>query len=732
MQDSQATPLTSLPAVSDDTRLTTTGRFSLGKYREIIIAVGFFLLFDLGVLVLNFYTSFQIGQDAVGINLSGRQRMLSQRTAKALFSFDAARQQGSAGDADLEELRNAVKLFDISLAGFRSGATVPGGNGQPVHLAAAEGPQAAQILDKAFALWDPYKTRLAPVLSGHASPEELLAAVAYAKANNLKLLGLMNELTTALEAVASQRASTLRLVQTGGIVLALLNFVFILFKFLRRLQVADSAAEAANQENREILASVREGLFLITAELRLGTQLSQSTAELFGRPLQPGDDFLQVLAPLISAKDMDDARAYVDLLFQPHVKESLVQSINPLTQVALTVKNRLGQEGRRHLSFQFNRAMVDGVVRHLLVTVQDVSQRVELEAKLQEDRERSRNEFSMLLTAYATDPATLRQFIQRAESSLLEVNELLRSTSNARNEAAILTALDGAARRIHALKGDASMLGLDTLTHLSHQFESDLQRIRDSGGSAKLLGEALLALPMPLEDLLQKVGALQAISRRGITPAAPEALPQVEESLPAQADPSIAPIIPPAASTAPVGEALGQMISKIARELGKQVDCQIELDDVPTLTPSAQDLVREIAVQLARNAVTHGIEPSAERQDGGKPETGRIEVKLQMGSTGGWSLTVRDDGRGISADRVRAKLLQLGWYNQAQLDSLGDRQIVEQIFRSGFSTADGVSLHAGRGVGLDVVVANVRQLGARVRLQSTPGQFTEFSIRSAD
>ena len=71
------------------TRQTRSGGLaSLGKYREIIIAVALFLLFDLGVLVLNFYTSFQIAEDALGVNLSGRQRMLSQRTAKALLATE--------------------------------------------------------------------------------------------------------------------------------------------------------------------------------------------------------------------------------------------------------------------------------------------------------------------------------------------------------------------------------------------------------------------------------------------------------------------------------------------------------------------------------------------------------------------------------------------------------------------------------------------------------------------
>jgi hypothetical protein len=67
---------------------------SFGKYREIIIAVAFFLLFDLGVLVLNFYTSFKIDQDTVAINLAGRQRYVSQRIARTLLELDAARIAG--------------------------------------------------------------------------------------------------------------------------------------------------------------------------------------------------------------------------------------------------------------------------------------------------------------------------------------------------------------------------------------------------------------------------------------------------------------------------------------------------------------------------------------------------------------------------------------------------------------------------------------------------------------
>lgn len=686
-------------------RRGTRAAFSFGKYREIIVAVACFLLFDLGVLVLNFYTSFKIAEDALAVNLSGRQRMLTQRTAKALLEVDAARARGRPAASELQELQGAVKLFDLSLKGFERGGTVPGGDGKPVALAAAEGATAADILGRAQALWTPYRQFLAPVLAGTASDAELLAAVDYAKANNVKLLGIMNELTTALESVASERASTLRLVQTGGIALALLNFVFILFKFIRRLQTSDAAIEAANEENREILQSVREGLFLITPDFKVGSQLSQSAHKLFGRRLSPGEDFFALLRPLLSEKALVDAQDYVQLLFAPHVKEQLVQGINPLSEVEVFIKNRLGQDVSRHLSFHFNRVQEDGGVRHLLVTVQDISARIELEGKLNAERLRSQREFAMLLKAIDADPAMLRQFVARAEANLLEVNDLLRSTSSAQGEAAVLKRIDDARRRVHAVKGDAATLGLETLAGQAHQFENELDRLRNGGGGADL-GNALLALPLPLEDLLNKVAALKSLT--GLQrPAEPEArTPEAINAL------------------------LGKLAQDVARDCGKRVEPSVALGALSDLETGASDLVREIAVQLLRNAITHGVESPAMRREAGKPEASKVQVKLLRGETE-WTLSVRDDGCGLSAPRIRRKLLELGWYTPEQLENFDDRQIVSHIFKPGFSTAGGVSLHAGRGVGLDVVQANVQKLGARLLLASTPGEFTEFKVRFA-
>jgi two-component system chemotaxis sensor kinase CheA len=453
------------PAAQAHTKSGGARGFTFGKYREIIIAVALFLLFDLGVLVLNFYTSFQIAQDALGINLAGRQRMLSQRTAKALLAVEAARARGvDAGTTTWTSCRAPCKLFDTSLKGFQNGATVPGGDGKPVYLKAAR----ASARPTSWPRHRPVDTLPAapgPVLAGAASDERVARKpVDYARANNLRLLGLMNELTTALESVASHRANTLRMVQTVGIALALLNFAFILFKFLRRLRTSDAEIEAANEENREILVSVREGLFLLTPDSRLGSQVSKSAHSLFGSTLAAGRRFLCTAGAAGVGQVADRRTRLCRAAVSPHVKEALVQGINPLSNVEV-----IGQEParsgcqRRHLSFHFNRVQEGYAVRHLLVTVQDITARMELETKLMDERQRSQKEFSMLLRAFDADPAMLRQFVAPSRKrGLLEVNDLLRSTSAAQAK----QPAEGHQRSlppVHAIKGDAGTLGLDTL-----------------------------------------------------------------------------------------------------------------------------------------------------------------------------------------------------------------------------------------------------------------------------
>ncbi|MDQ3271667.1 MAG: ATP-binding protein, partial [Pseudomonadota bacterium] len=173
---------------------------------------------------------------------------------------------------------------------------------------------------------------------------------------------------------------------------------------------------------------------------------------------------------------------------------------------------------------------------------------------------------------------------------------------------------------------------------------------------------------------------------------------------------------------------LTQLAGEVGAACGKNVCTSVQMDAAPGLPADKLDLLRELAIQLVRNAVVHGVEAPSARAAAGKAPEGQVAVKLTREDSGQWELSVRDDGAGLNAAHVRRRLLELHWYSAEQLQSFSDKQIVAHIFKPGFSTATGTTAHAGRGVGLDLVQANVQKLGARLLLASAPGKHTEFRI----
>lgn len=677
-----------------------------GKYREIIIAVALFVALDLGILGLNFYTSFQIDQDTVAINLSGRQRYVSQRVARTLLELEAAHAAGKPYDPQtLAELRNGADVFQRSMIAFREGGIVPGGDGAPVLLEAITSERGREIESQVEALWNPYYALLQPIVANDEfTHEQLASALSYSQANNLKLLGVANDFVTEAQAIGASRASRLRMIQTAGILLALLNFAFILFKFIRRLRENDRKIEAAQNETAEILGTVKEGLFLLDAQFRIGMQHSASLPEILGRPIEPGMDFRGMLREMVPAQLFASACDYVSLLFGDRVKESLVTALNPLTAVETLVSGENGMPLRRHLTLQFNRVLVDGKLSHLLVTVSDVTAQVELERALVDVKKRARSEIEVMLDLLKVHPASLTRFLDNAERALLEVNDRLRSIGDAYDYRRTLNAIF---TQIHALKGEAAVLGLEMFETLAQQFESVLVSLREKGSVS---GEDLVGLPLPLDEFLQRVGMARDLMNRLATYHDAFASPAHDGAF---------------------TDNLSLLARRIASDHGKEVQLVTELDLMPSLPFKIQSELKDIVVQLLRNAVVHGIEPPAERKECFKPAAGSVYVGIKPATEGEYEFVVRDDGRGLIPRRIRAALLKSGRYTETQLNEYDDRQIVMKIFESGFSTAAHSGRDAGHGVGMDVIKQKVEQLGARLRIATRENLFTQFSIHFA-
>ncbi|NTU50312.1 MAG: GHKL domain-containing protein [Desulfobulbaceae bacterium] len=231
------------------------------KYRDVIISVALFLILDIGVLILNFAISAQIKQDAVSVGLAGRQQMLSQKIVKAIFQIHFIQNygQGDARRTDVprKELATAISLFEQTLRGYMEGKTVLDENMQPVFLPMVESDRAKDLADKTLAVWTPFRAKLQPMLASKDSVDIVVSinTIIYALRNDLKLLDLTSDLTFDLQRSASNRAEILRLIQSGGIVLALVNFFVLLFHFIGKLRERDDEIERYSQGLEEMVAA---------------------------------------------------------------------------------------------------------------------------------------------------------------------------------------------------------------------------------------------------------------------------------------------------------------------------------------------------------------------------------------------------------------------------------------------------------------------------------------------
>ncbi len=172
---------------------------------------------------------------------------------------------------------------------------------------------------------------------------------------------------------------------------------------------------------------------------------------------------------------------------------------------------------------------------------------------------------------------------------------------------------------------------------------------------------------------------------------------------------------------------LPRVVRDLAALFAKSVSLEMEGGETE-LDRSLLEAVKDPLTHLVRNAIDHAIELPAERIAAGKPETGTLALRAYH-EGGQVVLEVTDDGAGIDPGRIGAKALERDLVSQGQLDSMSEREIVDLIFRPGFSTASVVTNVSGRGVGMDVVRTNVERIGGTVDLTSTPGIGTTFRIK---
>jgi two-component system, chemotaxis family, sensor kinase CheA len=174
-----------------------------------------------------------------------------------------------------------------------------------------------------------------------------------------------------------------------------------------------------------------------------------------------------------------------------------------------------------------------------------------------------------------------------------------------------------------------------------------------------------------------------------------------------------------------------QLVSHVAMNVAKDHNKLVHVDFAKLnahLIPHALvSTVKDIMIQFVRNSVVHGIEIKERRQLMGKPSVGEINIGCELVNKD-LILSIKDDGHGIDVKAITRKLAQSGQYTRAELLNMNNSTKISQIFNARFTTKAVADKHAGRGVGLDLVRQELKNIGASIKVKSKMGQYTEFQM----
>jgi len=170
-----------------------------------------------------------------------------------------------------------------------------------------------------------------------------------------------------------------------------------------------------------------------------------------------------------------------------------------------------------------------------------------------------------------------------------------------------------------------------------------------------------------------------------------------------------------------------RVVRDLSQQLGKTIELEIEGKDVE-LDKTILESINDPLTHLVRNSVDHGIETPLEREQMGKPPNGTITLKAYH-DAGQVNLVISDDGKGLYPEKIAASAIEKGLVTEQQVADMSEKNKMELIFTAGFSMAKEVTDVSGRGVGMDVVVTNIQNLGGIIELDSTPGKGTTIQIK---
>jgi two-component system chemotaxis sensor kinase CheA len=490
---------------------------------------------------------------------------------------------------------------------------------------------------------------------------------------------------------------------------------------------------AGNRLTDAILKGSAQGLFLLDAKGKILPQVSASLATLFRRQDFTNLTLEKLIGPLVTAKTLSSARTFMARLLDTAAASDAAQE-NPLHDVGVRLVNTDGTFEAAHYSFEFNTVDMPREPRAWLVHVTDITARVQQNRELDDLRTHMQTQGEILRSVLQSGGSKFNAFLQRTDASMNAIDEVLKKP--AREADAFRNKLEEMLGEVDRVRRDAAALKLTGLEAAARLLEDALQELRGRGA---LSGSDFLPLAVKLDHLYGKFALLRSLSSQASSAPEAEAAagePRMTENgtqiidapkfLTEMAQRSALPKPQRMAQAGSLDSTLTALTELVAHEHSKTV--VLECIGMQLVPPKYQATIKNVAIQLIRNAVMHGVETSAARQGAGKPAHGTLHLEFKAMPDQSFELHFQDDGGGLDPDKVRATAIAKGLITEDAAARLRDRQAIKLIFKSGYTTMNSAPGEAVHGTGMSLVRRYVHEAGGKIALATLLGHETRFKV----
>ncbi|MBR3481826.1 MAG: Hpt domain-containing protein [Neisseriaceae bacterium] len=701
------------------------------KYSTLILSIAGFLLLIVILSLATYYYTNKITQETQKVALIGEQGEITQEIARIAFSqesyltnavFDRYQKDGKlVNRIALEdfpqntlfrrtEMKRLADRFNEIQLRLENGGELADRQGNIITVTPVDLAVTRANLEQARTVWDYYYPLITEfeleAETGFLTRDYATYVMDYTRQYNRTLQRDSSRVSRLIQNYVDRLQKELFWIQTAGVLLALALFFLMIFGVIRQLIAGDRKLAEARRETEEILETINEGLFLVDRDLNIGQQYSAHLENIIGQKDIGGKKLNEVLSKLVDRETMDVTSTFIEQLYSDWVVEDLIDDLNPLRRIRVEVDDFSGYYVTRYLDFKFSRVYSGDEIDKVLCSVADITDAVILEEKLAAEREQNDRQIEMLGTILSADPAMLDTFITTTKRRINDINSALRRPE--RSQSALQEKAKLIFREAHSMKGEASALKLTSFVSQCEGFESKIKELQQS---PRLTGNDFLGLTVMLDEIISLNDVIANLSDRisgGRATGGGTAAPMV-------------------ASNA-MQKYFTSFANDIAERNGKKVQLLCQGMDDGLLSGSLQDTVKDIAMQMLRNAVVHGVEDPIDRRRVGKPEVGNVQLLLTRKPGNMAELLVEDDGSGLHYDKIRQKLVENGTCTEAQAREMQKRDLIMHLFDSGLSTADKGNEDAGRGVGMDIVRERIADIHGKLKIASEEGQFTRFTV----